>query len=89
MTSPLGIDAFLATLDLQQTGEGRYRAGNVATGGAVIFGGQLLAQSIVAALRHEPDKYVKTIQTVFARGGSMDHDVEIAGPHPRQHGFAW
>jgi acyl-CoA thioesterase len=78
MTSPLGIDAFLSTLELEQTGEGRYRAGNVATGGAVIFGGQLLAQSIIAALKHEPDKYVKTIQTVFARGGALDRDVEIA-----------
>ena len=78
MTSPLGIDAFLSTLDLEQVSEGHYRAGNIATGGAVVFGGQLLGQSIIAALRHAPDKYVKTIQTIFARGGSMDHDVEIA-----------
>jgi acyl-CoA thioesterase II len=75
---PLGIDKLLGSLDLQETDQDHYRAGNVNTGGGVVFGGQLLGQAIVAANRHAPDKYVKTIHTIFARGGSMDHDVEIA-----------
>lgn len=74
----LGMDALLGTLDLEGTAEGRYRAGNANTGGNVVFGGQLLGQAIVAARRHAPGKYVKTIHTIFARGGSMDQDVEIA-----------
>lgn len=72
-------DALLGALDLEPVGEGRYRAGNAATGQPVIFGGQLLAQSVVAALRADgSDKRVKTIHTVFARGGSPDAPVELA-----------
>jgi acyl-CoA thioesterase II len=74
----LGIDRFLAGLQLESTGELSYRAGNISTGGGVIFGGQLLAQTIVAAALQEPDKSVKTIHTVFARGGAVDAGVEIS-----------
>jgi acyl-CoA thioesterase len=44
----------------------------------VIFGGQLLAQTIVAGLVGHDGKRVKTVQTVFARGGRPDVPVEIA-----------
>src|SRR5690606_37039848 len=72
-------DALLGALDLEPVGEGRYRAGNAASGQPVIFGGQLLAQSVVAALRADgSDKRVKTIYTVFARGGSTDAQIELA-----------
>ena len=55
----------------------RYRAGNVDAGHGVIFGGQLLAQSVVAGLMTEPGKAVKTVHTIFARSGSPDVPVEI------------
>jgi acyl-CoA thioesterase-2 len=42
-----------------------------------VFGGQLLAQSIVAAARDHPDKRVKTLHTVFARGGDPTRGVDI------------
>jgi acyl-CoA thioesterase II len=74
----LGIDGFLSGLRLEPTGDHTYRADNIPIGGAVIFGGQLLAQTIVAAALHEPDKNVKTVHTVFARGGSVDAGVEIS-----------
>ena len=67
----------LQALDLEQVGESRYRAQNVAGGRGVIFGGQLLAQSIVAAMRDQPGKELKTIHTVFARGGGVDAPVDI------------
>lgn len=67
----------LQALDLEQVGESRYRAQNVAGGRGVIFGGQLLAQSIVAAMRDQPGKELKTIHTVFARGGAVDAPVDI------------
>ena len=44
----------------------------------MIFGGQLLAQSIVAAPAGHDDKRVKTVHTIFARGGRPDAPVEIA-----------
>jgi acyl-CoA thioesterase len=71
------IDSLLAGLELRPDGPGRYRADNMDTGHAVVFGGQLLAQTIVAARIDHPDKQVKTVHTVFARGGSPDQGVEI------------
>ena len=47
------------------------------SGPGVIFGGQLLAQTIVAASHDEPSKRVKTIHTIFARGGAPERGVEI------------
>lgn len=46
-------------------------------GGAVVFGGQLLAQTIVAAARTLPEKEVLSLQTVFARGAKTDQPLEI------------
>lgn len=59
-------------------GDGRYTAPNAEAGPGVIFGGQLLGQSIVAAALGEPDKRVKTVHTIFARAGAPDADVDIA-----------
>jgi len=44
----------------------------------VIFGGQLMGQSIVAALAGQDGKRVKTLHIVFARAGKTDAPVEIA-----------
>lgn len=74
----VAVASLLGALALESTGPDRYRAGNADAGHGVIFGGQLLAQSIVAARQGQPDKQVKTIHTVFARGGSPDAPVEIA-----------
>jgi acyl-CoA thioesterase len=66
------------TLELEPTGENTYRAQNDSHGGGVVFGGQLLAQSVVAALQGEPDKRVKTLHTVFARAGRVDQPLEVS-----------
>ncbi len=67
-----------AALDLEPAGEGRFRAANVAAGvGGVVFGGQLLAQTIVAAATVDPAKELKTVHTIFARGASPDRPLEI------------
>lgn len=71
------IDAFIDALTLEPVGPHSYRATNAATGHMVVFGGQLLGQSIVAGLAGHEDKMVKTIHTVFARGASPDAPVEI------------
>ena len=58
-------------LELEPVGEGRFRAQNFSEGpGGVVFGGQLLAQSIVAGGTIDPTKEVKSIHTVFARGAT-------------------
>lgn len=72
------LSELLGVLDLEQVGEGRFRAENFSDGpGGVVFGGQLLAQSIVAGATVDPSKEVKSIHTVFARGGAMDKHLDI------------
>jgi acyl-CoA thioesterase len=71
------IESLLHGLDLRPDGPGRYHADNMDTGPGVVFGGQLLAQTIVAAGREHPEKRVKTVHTIFARGGAVDRGVEI------------
>ena len=73
----LTIEGLVASLTLEPAGDGRYRAENADAGHGVIFGGQLLAQSVVAGLLDEPGKAVKTVHTIFARSGSPDAPVEI------------
>jgi len=74
----VAVSAILASLDLEEVGPGRYRAPNAASTHNVVFGGQLLAQSMVAALRGNDGKVVKTLHTVFARPASPEEPVELA-----------
>jgi acyl-CoA thioesterase len=74
MTEPTTV---LGALDLEVLAPGRFRGRNVGAGEGVVFGGQLLAQSIVAAQRSVADKQLKSIHTVFARGGSREKPVEL------------
>lgn len=67
----------LDALALREVGPDRYQADNVDTGGFVVFGGQLLAQSIVAALAGQEGKTVKTLHIVFARAGSPQIPLDI------------
>src|SRR5205085_226649 len=49
----------------------------MSVGDEVIFGGQLLAQSVVAGQTVAPDKSVKTVHTVFARAGAPADPLDI------------
>lgn len=73
----VAVTSILDSLQITPIGTDRYHATNVATGHPVVFGGQLLAQSIVAALRGHEEKTVKTLHTVFVRAASPEADVEI------------
>jgi acyl-CoA thioesterase len=72
------IDGLLRALTLEPVERDRYRAGNLDDGHAVVFGGQLLGQSIVAALAGQDGKMVKTVHTIFARAASHEAPLEIA-----------
>jgi len=68
----------LDVLELEPAGEGRYLARNFGAGpGGVVFGGQLLAQAVVAAAATDPAKEVKSLHTVFARGGALDAPLDV------------
>ena len=72
------LDELLGVLALEPTGEGTWRGASLAfLGGSVVFGGQLLAQSILAGASADPMKEVKSIHTVFARGASVDGPLEF------------
>jgi acyl-CoA thioesterase II len=67
----------LEALALEVTGSDRFVGQHVPSAHGVVFGGQLLAQAIVAAGHGREDMAVKTIHTVFARSASPDQPVEI------------
>jgi acyl-CoA thioesterase II len=67
----------LTALDLERTGETSFRGTHLDEGHGVVFGGQLLAQSIVAATTVVPDKELLSFHTVFARGGAFDQPLDI------------
>jgi acyl-CoA thioesterase len=73
----LTIESLVGSLTLEPDGDGRFRAENADAGHGVIFGGQLLAQSVIAGLAGEEGKRVKTVHTIFARGGAPEAPVEI------------
>ena len=73
----LKIEDVLESFRLEQVGEGAFRAGNVDIGGPMVYGGQILGQSLLAAQATDPEKSVKTIHTVFAKPGSVDQPLEI------------
>ncbi len=68
----------LEVLELEPTGPGTFRAQNFAEGtGNVVFGGQILAQTIVAACTVDPEKALKSVHTIFARGADREKPLDI------------
>ena len=67
-------------LRLEPVGAARYRVSNEGDPAInnVVFGGQLLAQMIIAAVAHSSDKSVKTISAIFARAARVDAETEIS-----------
>ena len=85
----VGVEDLVGALELEPTGADRYRAQHVVANGlGVVFGGQLLAQSLVAALMGHEGKQAKTLHTVFARGASPDEPLDVA-VEPMQDGRAF
>jgi acyl-CoA thioesterase len=62
---------------LEERSHHRYLASNLPGPAPVVFGGQILAQTVVAAGRSAPDKVLKSLHTVFARGAAPTHPLEI------------
>jgi acyl-CoA thioesterase-2 len=71
------IEALRGVFTLEPEGEARWRAGSL-HGHGVVFGGQLLGQSIVAALAGQADKAVKTVHAIFARAASPEAPLAIS-----------
>lgn len=71
------VQGLLDSLALEQTNPGRFTASNVDTGHSIVFGGQLMAQSIAAACIGHEGKSVKTLHIVFARPAAPDGPLDV------------
>jgi acyl-CoA thioesterase len=69
--------SLFSALDLRQVGQNQFEAEHAETTTPVVFGGQILAQTVVAAARVVDDKRVKSLHTIFARGASTAMPLEI------------
>jgi acyl-CoA thioesterase II len=72
-----GDGSIAGMLGLEQSGPRSYRARNLPGPAPVVFGGQILAQTVVAATRSAPDKELKSLHTTFVRGAAPDHPLEL------------
>jgi acyl-CoA thioesterase len=73
----VAIESLLRSLTLEPVGADVYRAPSSDGGYGVVFGGQLLAQSIVAGMAGHDGKAVKTLHTIFARAASPKAPLTI------------
>jgi len=73
----VSLTEILQVLELDEVAPDRYLSQNLADSPGVVFGGQLLAQAIAAAARTVPDMAVKSMHTLFARGGSPEVPPEL------------
>lgn len=71
------LTTLLDALDLKPAGDNHFHARNAGEPRGVVFGGQILGQTIVAAAWAQPDKTVKTVHTIFARGAQIDAPLDI------------
>jgi acyl-CoA thioesterase len=70
-------DEIASMLALEEIDPRHYLAQNLSGSSPVVFGGQILAQTVVAVGRAASDKELKSLHTVFARGASPSHPLEI------------
>jgi acyl-CoA thioesterase II len=72
------LQQLLDVLTLRPDGPGSFQADSIVfSGGPTAFGGQLMAQAIVAGATVDPEKQVRSLHTVFARGASVAAPLEI------------
>ena len=64
-----GFGDLVAALALRDAGDGVVEGDNLDIGYHRVFGGQLLAQALVAAAASAPDKQVKSLHVLFPREG--------------------
>jgi acyl-CoA thioesterase-2 len=73
------LDDLLRALELEPLGGDRFRAGNERGRFADrVFGGQLLAQALLAASRTVRDKLPNSLHAYFVEAGSPDRPLELA-----------
>lgn len=72
------LDGLIGCLDLTDVGVGVVEGQNLDIGYHRVFGGQILAQVLVAAAEASPEKSVKSIQVLFPREGDTSKPMQYA-----------
>jgi len=72
------LSELLTCLELSPRGENRFAVRNLPIDYHRVFGGQLVAQAIVAATASDSEKTVKSLHVTFPREGDRDAATEIA-----------
>ena len=68
--SPSAMEQLIATLDLEKLEENIYRGTSPDVGWQRVFGGQVIAQALMAAQRTvEADRFVHSLHAYFMRPG--------------------
>ncbi len=74
----MAVDTLVEALQLEEIDAGVFKAQNDVRGErGVVFGGQLIAQLLVAGATADPSKSVKSAHALFARPVMVDEDVEL------------
>lgn len=69
----------VSALELQEQGDGQFRARSVLSEGrSVVFGGQLVGQALVAANAVRPDAMPRQVHAIFPRAGRTDVPLDLA-----------
>jgi acyl-CoA thioesterase-2 len=77
------IDGLLRLLDVEDKGEDLFQGRRKPGGVGRIFGGQVIAQALVAAERSVgDDRPVHSLHAYFLRGGNEDHPIDFAVERP-------
>lgn len=69
MSPMVSLDGLLACLELGDAGDGAVTGPNLDLDYHRVFGGQILAQALVAAAQASPEKSVKSLHVLFPREG--------------------
>lgn len=71
------LGELLKTLDLKELPNGRFQGSSLDIGSPFVYGGQVLAQALVAANKTAPDnKYLNSLHGYFLRRGDNDLPIE-------------
>lgn len=76
--SSVGETPILRSFQLTQLDENRWEAPSVPNERRpIVFGGQLLGQTLLAAASAVPEKEVRSLQVIFSRAGSVSKPVQL------------
>jgi acyl-CoA thioesterase-2 len=76
-SSPSPVDPLLAILELETLGGDRFRGESLDTGWRRVYGGQVVAQALVAAFRTVGGRLAHSLHAYFVRPGKPDIPIEF------------